>query len=116
MAATVGIMVIADTIFTATAVVAQPVTGVALAHMLGIPLRSRWIVSSLALYLFVGACWLPVVWIQIRLRDLAAGARDAGEPLPVQYHRLFHLWFTLGWPAFAGVIAIFVLMVAKPPL
>jgi uncharacterized membrane protein len=116
MAATVGIMVIADTIFTATAVVAQPVTGVALAHMLGIPLRSRWIVSSLALYLFVGACWLPVVWIQIRLRDLAAGARDAGEPLPVQYHRLFHLWFILGWPAFAGVIAIFVLMVAKPPL
>jgi hypothetical protein len=73
-------------------------------------------VSSLALYLFVGACWLPVVWIQIRLRDLAAGARDAGEPLPAQYHRLFQIWFILGWPAFAGVIAIFVLMIAKLPL
>jgi uncharacterized membrane protein len=116
IAVTVGIVVIADTIFTATAVVAQPVTGVALAHMMGIPLLSPWLVSSLALYLFVGACWLPVVWIQIRLRDLAAGARDAGEPLPAQYHRLFQIWFILGWPAFAGVIAIFVLMIAKPPL
>jgi uncharacterized membrane protein len=116
IAVTVGIVVIADTIFTATAVVAQPVTGVALAHMMGIPLLSPWLVSSLALYVFVGACWLPVVWIQIRLRDLAAGARDAGEPLPAQYHRLFQIWFILGWPAFAGVIAIFVLMIAKPPL
>jgi len=89
VAVTVGIVVIADTIFTATAVVAQPVTGVALAHMMRIPLLSPWLVSSLALYLLVGACWLPVVWLQIRLRDLAAGARDASEPLPAQYHRLF---------------------------
>jgi uncharacterized membrane protein len=116
IAGTARIVVIADTIFTATAVVAQPVTGVALATMAGISLLSPWIVLSLALYLSVGACWLPVVRIQIRLRDLAAGARDAGRPLPAQYHRLFRTWFILGWPAFAGVIAIFVLMIAKPPL
>jgi uncharacterized membrane protein len=116
IAATARIVVIADTIFTATAAVAQPVTGAALATMAGISLLSPWSASSLALYILVGACWLPVVWIQIRLRDLAAGVRDAGEPLPAQYHRLFRIWFILGWPAFAGVIAIFVLMIAKPPL
>jgi uncharacterized membrane protein len=84
IAATARIVVIADTVFTATAVVAQP------------------------------ACWLPVVWVQIKLRDLASAARDAGKPLPAQYHRLFRVWFILGWPAFAGVVAIFALMIAKP--
>jgi uncharacterized membrane protein len=115
IAVTAGHVVIADAVFTATAVVAQPVTGAVLARVMGVPLLSPWIVASLALYLFVGACWLPVVWIQLRLRDLAATARDAGTPLPAQYHRLFRIWFMLGWPAFAGVIAIFVLMIAKPP-
>jgi uncharacterized membrane protein len=75
-----------------------------------------WIASSLVLYVFVGACWLPVVWIQIKLCDLASAARDAGEPLPAQYHRLFRVWFVLGWPAFAGVVAILGLMIAKPTL
>jgi len=116
IAGTARIVVMADTLFTATAVVAQPATGVALATLAGISLRSPWIVLALALYLVVGACWLPVVWIQIKLRDLAAAARDAGVPLPAQYHRLFRIWFILGWPAFAGVMAIFVLMIAKPPL
>jgi len=115
IAATARIVVIADTVFTATAVVLQPITGAALARVTGASLLSPWIVSSLALYIFVGACWLPVVIIQIRLRDLAANARDTSQPLPAQYHRLFRIWFVLGWPAFAGVIAIFVLMVAKPP-
>ncbi len=115
IAATAHIVVIADTIFTATAVVVQPITGAALAGVTGNSLLSPWIVSSLALYVFVGACWLPVVLIQIRLRDLAAAARDTGQPLPPQYHRLFRIWFVLGWPAFAGIIAIFVLMIAKLP-
>jgi uncharacterized membrane protein len=114
IAATARIVVVADTVFTATAVVAQPVTGVALAGISGIPLSSPWIVSSLVLYGLVGACWLPVVWVQIKLRDLASAARDAGKPLPAQYHRLFRVWFILGWPAFAGVVAILALMIAKP--
>jgi uncharacterized membrane protein len=109
-------VVIVDFVFTATAVIVQPLTGATLAHVLGFSLREPWIVSSFVLYLFVGACWLPVVWIQIRLRDLARAARDAGTPLPPRYHRLFRIWFILGWPAFAGVIAIFALMIAKPPL
>jgi uncharacterized membrane protein len=106
IAATARVVVIADTVFTAAAVVAQPITGAALAWMTNIPLLSPWIASSLVLYVFVGACWLPVVWIQIKLRDIAGAARDAGEPLPAQYHRLFRMWFVLGWPAFAGVVVI----------
>ena len=77
-------------------------------------LSSPWIVSSLVLYGLVGACWLPVVWVQVKLRDLASAARDADKPLPARYHRLFRVWFILGWPAFAGVVAILALMIAKP--
>ena len=116
IAGTARIVVIADTLFTATAVIAQPVTGASLAHMTAIPLQTPWIVWSLALYLLIGACWLPVVWIQIKLRNLAIEARDTGKLLSPEYHRLFGVWFMLGWPAFAGVISIFVLMITKPSL
>ena len=116
VAATARIVVIADAVFTATAVIVQPVSGAALAHVMGFSLLEPWIVSSFVLYLFVGACWLPVVVIQVKLRDLARVAHDAGTPLPARYHRLFRIWFMLGWPAFAGVVVIFALMIAKPPL
>ena len=116
IAATARTVIIADAVFTATAVVVQPVTGAALAWVMGFSLMEPWIVASFVLYLLVGACWLPVVLIQMALRDLARAARDARAPLPARYHRLFRVWFILGWPAFAGVIAIFVLMIAKPPL
>ena len=116
IAATARIAIIADAVFTATAVIAQPITGAVLARAMGFSLREPWIVSSFVLYLFIGACWLPVVVIQVKLRDLARAAHDAGTPLPARYHRLFRIWFMLGWPAFAGVIAIFALMIAKPPL
>lgn len=116
IAATARIVVIADAVFTASAVILQPLTGAALAHVMGYSLLAPWIVASFGLYLLVGACWLPVVWIQIKLRDLACAARDAGLPLPARYHRLFRIWFMLGWPAFAGVIAIFALMIGKPSI
>ena len=116
IAATARIAIIADAVFTATAVIAQPITGAVLARAMGFSLREPWIVSSFVLYPFIGACWLPVVVIQVKLRDLARAAHDAGTPLPARYHRLFRIWFMLGWPAFGGVIAIFVLMIAKPPL
>lgn len=74
------------------------------------------LVLSLGLYVVAGLCWLPVVWIQLRLRDLARAAARAGEPLPPRYHRLFALWFALGWPAFAAVLAILWLMLARPAL
>jgi uncharacterized membrane protein len=108
------IVVIADFLFTASAVVLQPITGVALAHLSGYPLGEGWIVLSTLLYLVTGAFWLPVVWMQMRMRRLAEAAVRNNEPLPAAYHRLFRWWFAFGFPAFAAVLAIFWLMIAKP--
>jgi uncharacterized membrane protein len=110
------IVVVADFIFTATAVVAQPVTGVLLARTVGYSLSEPWIVWSIILYLITGGFWLPVVWMQVRMRDLAAQAVSGGSPLPPTYYRLFWLWFAFGFPAFAAVTAIFWLMIARPLL
>lgn len=111
-----GIVVIADTVFTATAAIAQPITGFLLAQEVGWPLFSGWVAWSLALYVFVGAFWLPVVWMQIRMRNLAITARDTDSPLPTAYHRLYRWWFAFGFPAFAAVLAIVWLMLTKPSL
>ena len=116
VAAVARIVVTADFVFTATAVVAQPITGVLLAWAVGHSLRDGWIVLSILLYLLTGAFWLPVVWMQMRMRDLAAAAARQGTPLPAEYHRLFRLWFAFGFPAFAAVLAIFWLMIARPQL
>ena len=107
-------VVVADFIFTATAVCLQPITGVVLAQTLGWSLMEPWIAASILLYLVTGACWLPVVWIQIRLRDLARASATEGGPLPPEYHRLFRCWFILGIPAFLSVLAILWLMTARP--
>jgi len=116
VAAIARIVVIADIVFTATAVVAQPVTGIALAWHMGWSLWEGWIALSIGLYFVTGAFWLPVVRMQMRMRDLAAAAAAIGQPLPPQYHRLFWWWFAFGFPAFGAVIAIFWLMIAKPSL
>ena len=116
IASVARIVVIADFLFTATAVIAQPVTGVALAHYVGYALTEGWIVWSIVLYLITGVFWLPVVWMQMRLRDLARMAADRVEPLPLSYHHLFRWWFAFGFPAFFAVLAIFWLMVARPQL
>jgi uncharacterized membrane protein len=114
IAQTARIVVIADTVFTATAVVVQPITGWSMALMAGYPTVRGWIALSLVLYVLVGLCWLPVVWIQVQLRDLAAAAARERAPLPARYRALYRVWFWLGWPAFSGVIAIFALMIWKP--
>ena len=104
----------ADWLFTATTVVFQPLSGFYLAHLAGYPLSSRWIVWSVVLYLVAGACWLPVVWLQMRMRDMAqASARD-GLGLPALYWRYLRIWTTLGVPAFFALIVVFYLMTAKP--
>jgi uncharacterized membrane protein len=110
------IVVIADFIFTATAVVVQPITGALLVWNVGYSFWDGWIAWSIVLYIITGALWLPVVWMQMRLRDLAAKAAAEGTPLPDQYHRIFWLWFAFGIPAFAAVAAIFWLMIAKPQI
>ena len=107
-------VVLADMLFTATAVVVQPLSGVALALMGGFPLSAPWLLWSVGLYGLVGCCWLPVVWLQIRMRDLAIDAANHDLQLPVLYHLYYRKWIALGWPAFVGVLIIFYLMVAKP--
>lgn len=114
IAQTARVVVLADTVFTASAVILQPITGASLAHLAGYRLLSGWIGLSLALFVVTGLCWLPVVWIQVRLRDLAIQAAATDTPLPERYFRLFRLWFVLGFPAFAAVLGIVWLMVAKP--
>ena len=108
------IVVIADFLFTATAVAVQPITGVLLTWQLGYSLWDGWIGLSILLYLLTGAFWLPVVWMQLRMRDLAAAAAREARPLPDEYHRLFRLWFAFGFPAFGAVLIIFWLMIARP--
>ncbi len=114
IAHTAGVVVVADTLFTATAVVLQPLTGLWLASLSGYGLTEFWILASVGLYVVTGLFWLPVVWIQLRLRALAGEAADAGAPLPPAYHRLWRIWFACGFPAFAAVLAIFWLMIARP--
>jgi len=116
IAGTARIVVRADLLFTATAVVAQPVTGVLLAWKVGYSLFDGWIAWSIVLYFFTGAFWLPVVWMQMKMRDLAAAALRENRPLPPQYHKLFRWWFAFGFPAFAAVLAIFWLLIARPQL
>ena len=108
------IVVIADFVFTATAVVAQPITGLLLVRSVGYSLTDAWIVWSLILYVITGLFWLPVVWMQIRLRDLASAAAGTASELPPAYHRLFWWWFAFGFPAFGAVVTIFWLMIVRP--
>lgn len=116
IAHTAGIVVLADTVFTASTAVAQPVTGFLLAREAGWPIFEGWVLASLILYAVIGAFWLPVVWIQIQLRNLARAAAIESTPLPDRYHRLYRIWFACGFPAFAAILAIVWLMLAKPVL
>jgi uncharacterized membrane protein len=108
--------VLADWLFTAPAVIVQPLTGVALIRLEGFDPTESWLVAAYVLYAVAGACWVPVVWLQIRARDLAVAAAAQGTALPEAYQRCMRAWFVLGWPAFAAVILIVALMVAKPTL
>lgn len=114
IAATARVVVIADTIFTAPAVVVQLLSGLWLTRLLHLPLSTFWVQTALILFFAVGACWLPVVWLQARARNLAQQAAKENCDLPPAYYRTMRVWFWLGWPAFISVIAIFWLMVHKP--
>lgn len=114
IAGTARNVVTADWLFTATSGVLQPVTGGLLVWIAGYDPLAPWLAWSYALYLLALACWLPVVWLQIRVRDLAEAAVRDGAPLPVAYYRCMKWWFVLGWPAFISLLAIFWLMVKRP--
>ncbi len=107
-------VVLADWLFTSTTALLQPLTGFYLIRLAGFPVTSTWIRWSIILYVLALACWLPVVWIQIRLRTLAREAMERNAPLPVAYWRYFWTWVALGVPAFFAFVMVFYLMVAKP--
>lgn len=109
-------VVIADTVFTASAVIVQPITGYFLARSVGWPLSEGWIVLSLGLYVLTGLFWLPVVWIQLQLRNLARAAVLTNSELPASFDRLYRIWFLCGFPAFFSVLGIFWLMLNKPQI
>ncbi|WP_194724146.1 DUF2269 family protein [Noviherbaspirillum malthae] len=108
------IVVLADWLFTSTTVIIQPLTGYILIRLAGFPMNSRWIVWSVILYVIAVACWLPVLWLQMKLKELSRSAADSNAPLPDAYWRYFKYWVLLGIPAFFAFLAIFYLMVAKP--
>lgn len=108
------LVVRADWWFTTPTVILQPVTGFALAHMAGWPLSTPWLALSLMLFVIAGLCWLPVVWLQIRMAAIAAQAHRDATPLPPLYARYQRYWELLGYPAFVAMAVVFWLMVNKP--
>lgn len=107
-------VVVADWIFTTPAGIIQPLTGLWLIHLAGYDFDAPWLLAVYALYVLAFCCWLPVVFLQIRLRDLAGEALAKGAPLPAAAHRAYRIWFALGWPAFAALVVVFWLMVNRP--
>ncbi|RYF71155.1 MAG: DUF2269 domain-containing protein, partial [Comamonadaceae bacterium] len=104
----------ADWLFTATTAVLQPLTGFWMVHLAGYPMATPWLKVSIVCYALALACWFPVVWLQMRLRDLAGTAAQERTALPARYWQLFRWWVALGIPAFILFVAIFWLMVSKP--
>jgi uncharacterized membrane protein len=106
--------VIADWTFTTPTIVIQPVTGWWLMSLIGAPLESTWIRWSLALYFFAGVCWLPVVWMQVKMRNMAQAAVRENTALPDRYWTMLRWWVGLGVLAFVSLVVVFYLMVVKP--
>ena len=114
IAHTAGIVVIADMLFTLTAVLLQPVTGYLLMLLSSTSFSEGWMMASLALYAVAGLFWVPVIFMQIEMRDLARKANARDHPLPLRYFALFRRWFLFGIPGFGSVMAILWLMIARP--
>ncbi len=110
------LVVRADWWFTTPTVILQPLSGVALAHMAGWPLDAPWLLLSIVLYAVAGVCWLPVVWLQVRMAAMARQAHAEGGPLPHLYQQYTRRWEALGYPAFIAMLTVYYLMVNKPAL
>jgi uncharacterized membrane protein len=114
IARTAATVVIADMLFTLTAVLLQPVTGGMLMMLSSTSLSERWLLASLALYAIAGLFWVPVIFMQIEMRDLARLAAEKDQALPPRYFALFRRWFLFGIPGFGSVMIILWLMIVKP--
>lgn len=106
-------VVLADWIFTTPTVIFQPISGLWMVYLLGLPLTTPWIAASLSLFFLAGACWLPVVWLQMRMHKIAALAVAEATPLPDIYWRMARWWFWLGVPAFIAMVLVVTMMVFK---
>jgi uncharacterized membrane protein len=115
VAGVVRYVVIADWIFTTPTIVFQPLSGWYLMNLIGAPFTSAWIAWSIALYVLAGACWLPVVFLQIKMRDMAQSAAAGATALPAAYWRCLRWWIALGVVAFFALVVVFYLMVTKRP-
>jgi uncharacterized membrane protein len=109
-------VVVADWIFTTPTVFIQPLTGLWLASAHATPIAEQWLRLSIILFCIAGLCWLPVVYLQIKMRDMACRALLSNNSLPQSYHRFANIWLWLGMPAFSAIIIVMALMVVKPPL
>ena len=114
IARTADVVVTADFIFTLSAVLLQPVTGGLLMWLSSTSITEGWLMTALVLYAIAGAFWIPVVFMQMEMRDLAGIAAKSGTQLPPRYFVLFRRWFLFGIPGFGSVMAILWLMIAKP--
>jgi uncharacterized membrane protein len=114
IARTASVVVLADALFTLSAVILQPITGGLLMLLSGTSIAERWLVASLALYVVAGLFWVPVVFMQIEMRDLARKAAALRSSLPPRYYTLFRRWFAFGFPGFGSVMLILWLMIVKP--
>lgn len=106
-------VVLADWIFTTPTVIVQPLTGLWMVTLLELPLTTPWIAASLCLFVLAGICWLPVVWLQIRMQKISGLAVAQESPLPRIYWRMARYWFWLGVPAFCSMVVVVALMVFK---
>jgi uncharacterized membrane protein len=116
IARTAATVVIADMLFTLTAVLLQPVSGGWLMALSSTTLAEHWLMAALALYAVAGLFWIPVIFMQIEMRDLARSAAAQQAPLPPRYFVLFRRWFLFGIPGFGSVMTILWLMIAKPQI
>ena len=108
------LVVKADLWFTTPAVIIQPVSGFAMLYLAGWPMDATWLLYTYALYAVAALCWLPVVWLQIQMRNMARVAYETSMPLPALFWRYARYWERLGYPAFVAMLVIYWLMVNKP--
>ncbi|MCF5826728.1 DUF2269 domain-containing protein, partial [Pseudomonas syringae] len=91
----------------------QIITGYAMVSLTGMSLLTDWVITSLIIFICVGALWLPVLILQKRLQELADDAVETGTLINDRFQTIYRLWFWLGIAGFSGMFAIVLMMVSK---
>lgn len=108
------LVVLADLWFTTPAIIIQPTSGYWMMSLVGFSFSNTWLAWTLGLYLLAGICWLPVVWLQLKMRDMAFESANSNTALSNTYWQYAKYWEWLGYPAFIAMIGVYWLMVVKP--